>query len=93
MHWPLLHMTVAFENFCNKFRQTGDTQKSYTPIKYLKIIEIKKGKFEYQKKINIPAIQISNNKKPNFEEQHIGLHKRKQKQKIVQLNRRAKDEH
>ena len=31
IHWPLLHITGAFKNFCIKFMETGDTQKLYTP--------------------------------------------------------------
>ena len=69
MHLPLLHIINAFKNFCIKFIQAGDTQKLYTPIKYLKIIERKKEKIKYSNKINLPAITdniIENNKAFNI---------------------------
>ena len=62
MHWPLKHITNAFERFCVKHAKQNDTTKFYTPIKYLEIIEHKIGRKKATnhtpKKHDLPAIFI-----------------------------------
>ena len=63
MHWPLHHITNAFQNVCIQHGKQSGTRLVHTPIKYLQTCKIKQGRTKLETfaptKLNLPALYVN----------------------------------